>query len=264
MWQPSQHKMSNELVVVDIAEKSFTAYDWCILDQTKIRWNRHSEAARTGGSVDMSVSRDNEGPFPRQLSDAVVGTGPAEVCFFPEEFCFILIHFKTICDHPTTNLHNTLLQWRYSLACLTLMIVYWNLEGIYARIADLHKFNTWKLSWKSSQTLTVKTAVMPFHLYGISMSCTHPCRRLRDALQSVEHDWPRFHFQAIHQTLHSCITMPTKHDNIYIMTMHFQQITSLCHLMVGRTGLNCCCWTNDIEFIPCRWLKQPWYCLTIC
>ena len=85
----------------------------------------------------------------------------------------LLLFHNVVHEHSWVNLkatsnHNpiptiTLSQHRHSLACLALVIVYWNLkEGIFGQIADLLKFNIWKLSYKSSQTLTVETAVMPW------------------------------------------------------------------------------------------------------
>ena len=63
-----------------------------------------------------------------------------------------------------TNYTITLTIYRHSQACLTIMIVYWNLEdGFFSQWSPIcinltyHEIS-WKLLWELSQTLTVETA----------------------------------------------------------------------------------------------------------
>ena len=58
-----------------------------MLCQMKIMCNRHSETVRIGRSIDDVGSKSQRGTIARQLSNAVVGTGP-------EEFCLILVSVK--------------------------------------------------------------------------------------------------------------------------------------------------------------------------
>ena len=64
--------MSEEHVVVEVAEKAFTADDRCLFGETKIGCNRHSETARIGRSVDDVGYKTQRGTIARQLCNAVV------------------------------------------------------------------------------------------------------------------------------------------------------------------------------------------------